>query len=876
MRLRIRPTLAAAACLMVALAACSNPSDPTPTPTPDSNTGKSTQQPTPEPTRESRTLEPSLGLWEGPAQAQPQDEILVLEEMERLSDSRNSIGLGGGTGGGFAGRRSRSRGDAAPAAPEAGKSGLARPNSDPSDKYESDDGEVVELKAGVDPTLKASEGSLFARKGEDYVGQFPLEHTDVKAEISGYIGQTTVTQSFTNPFTEVIEAVYTFPLPGDAAINDFLMVIGERRIRGLIRPRAEAERIYAEARSRGYTASLLTQERPNIFTQNVANIEVGGAVDIEITYFQTLNYEDGRYEYYFPMVVGPRYIPGSKTDTGAAGPEGGSEGTPVGGQGTSPDTDKVPDASKITPPNLPEGMRSGHDISITLDIDAGMPINMNVLESIAHKVQIETISDQRIVVALTDEDNILNRDFVFRWGIDNSKPIGGVLTHRSDKGGFFTLMLQPQLNPADKDVTPREVTFIVDVSGSMRGIPLDASKDVITRSLDTLRPDDIFNIVYFASGNGQVFEKPMPNTPENIEKAKAFLQQARGSGGTEMLAGLQRALAAEHNPAYLQMYAFFTDGYIGNEAQIHATVKENADKARFFAFGVGSSVNRHLIDGIGENGRGKVHYCFPRDKKMGERAAKTFYDMIDSPVLCDIEIDWNGLPVKDVYGTVNDLFAGQPIQLCGRYEGSGEGTIYINGRVGANYITIPVNVVLPEKEERNECLGAIWARKRIADIEKQLLGKPDDKQLNQQGEDLALEFNLMSRWTSFVAVDESRIVGDGSPMKVMQPVEMPEGVDREGIEGKMEGKPMSIGGWGMIVMQNKQGGVSVVYLDKGREAEQAGVSVGDLVATIDGVAVMGLSHLNGLLLQTTGKVKVGFNVPEGEAHKIREVELPQP
>ncbi|MBZ0137289.1 MAG: VWA domain-containing protein [Planctomycetes bacterium] len=873
--MRFRPTFAAAACLMLALAACSNPADPTQTPEPE--VAKTTKQtPGPDQTRETRTLGPSLSPWEGPQRALPGDEVVVLEELERMQDRAESDGAWGlGTGGGRSARRVRSgdMGPPPPSSPEAAKASK-EPSNDSIDKDESDDS-ATRLKAGVDPTLKASEGSLFARKGADYVGQFPLEHTDVKAEISGYIGATTVTQSFTNPFTEVIEAVYTFPLPGDAAINDFLMVIGERRIRGIIRPRAEAERIYAEARARGFTASLLTQERPNIFTQNVANIEVGGAVDIAITYFQTLGYEDGRYEYYFPMVVGPRYIPGapSKDSDDAERNDGGAK---VGGEGVSPNTDKVPDAGKITPPMLPEGMRSGHDISLTLDIDAGMAIDQDSLESIAHKVQIESVSDQRIVVALTDADNILNRDFVFRWGMNNDKPVGGVLTHRSDKGGFFTLMLQPQLNPADKDVTPREVTFIMDVSGSMNGLPMDASKEVVGKSLDTLRPGDIFNIVYFASGNGQVFEKPMPNTPENIEKAKAFLQQRKAGGGTEMLAGLQRALKAEHDPAYLQMYTFFTDGYIGNEAEIHKTVQENSDAARFFAFGIGGSVNRHLIDGIGENGRGKVHYCFPRDAKMGERAAKTFYDMIDSPVLCDIEIDWNGLPVKDVYGTVNDLFAGQPIQLCGRYEGSGEGTIYINGRVGANYITIPVHVVLPEQEERNECLGAIWARKRIADIEKQLLAKPDDKQLEQQGEDLALEFNLMSRWTSFVAVDESRIVGDGSPIKVMQPVELPDGVDRAGIEGTMDGKPMSIGGWGMVVMQNKQGGVAVVYLDKGREAEQAGVEVGQLVATIDGVAVMGLSHLNGLLMQTSGKVKVGFNIPEGEAHKIREVEMPQP
>jgi Ca-activated chloride channel family protein len=869
MRRSLRPTLIAAACLMLVLAACANRSAPAPEGEPG---GISKTQPEPagkNGTLPERTLEPSLSPWEGPNAPAPGDELMLLEDRldsNRYTRTADGRTMGGVSGGGSAGGKSKEHGKRAYTQSPA----QGQPAEDPNtDDYE--EGEARVGAAQVDPTVDASEGSLFAKKGESYVGQFPLKHTEVKAEISGYLGSTTVTQSFTNPFTEVIEAVYTFPLPGDAAINDFLMVIGERRIRGLIRPRAEAEAIYKEARERGYTASLLTQERPNIFTQNVANIEVGGAVDIAITYFQTLGYEDGRYEYYFPMVVGPRYIPGTPKKEGGAGE---SSETPVGGQGTSGDTDRVPDASKITPPVLSDKMRSGHDIDILLDIDAGMGIDTDSLESIAHQVSIESVNANRILVKLTDADNILNRDFVFRWGMDNSKPVGGVLTHRSDKGGFFTLMLQPQLDPADADVTPREVTFIMDISGSMHGIPLDSSKDVVSRSLDTLRPADKFNIIYFSGGNGQVFETPMANTPENIEKAKAFLSQVRAGGGTEMLAGMQRALDAEHDPAYLQMFTFFTDGYIGDEAAIHQKAKENSDKARFFAFGIGGSVNRHLIDGIAENGRGKAHYCFPRDSRMGERAAKVFYDMIDSPVLCDISIDWGGLPVKDVYGTANDLFAGQPIQLCGRYEGAGEGTIYINGRVGARQVSIPVEVKFPEKEERNECLGAIWARKRIADIEKELLTKPDDKSLIQQGTDLALEFNLMSTWTSFVAVDESRIVGNGAPLKVMQPVELPEGASREGLAPGAQ--TMSIGGWGMVVAENNQGAVVVAYVDKDFPADKAGVKAGQLVASIDGVVVMGAAHLQGLLLQTSGTVKVGMSTTDGTTSTITSVELPQP
>mgnify|MGYP001393121215 CR=1 FL=1 len=882
----VRPALFMAAFALAVLAACTKAPEPTPQVAQDDPKKQSTEQPdTQRP--DATTLEPSLRPWEsqdGMPPMSPSDEVMVLER--RMEDRVNSdpsansrVGLGGGHGGGYSG------GDTGGSAGASGspRAGRAPAPETAKRKAESDDkstGGQNRNAGGVDPSLSATEGSLFAKRGGDTVGQFPLRHTDVRAEVSGYIAATTVTQSFTNPFTEVIEAVYTFPLPGDSAINDFLMVIGERRIRGVVRPRAEAEQVYAEAKARGYTASLLTQERPNIFTQSVANIEVSGEIDIKITYFQTLRYEEGQYEYYFPMVVGPRYIPAPKTGTPTVGTDtGGNSGSGSSnpGTGTAPDNPRVPDASKITPPALPEGMRSGHDISILLDIDAGLTIDHARLESLAHKVSIEKVDAERMTVKLVDADNILNRDFVFRWGIANDKPVGGVVAHRGDSGGFFTLMLQPQLDPADKDVTPREITFIVDVSGSMRGVPMDTSRAVINRCLDTLRPDDLFNIVYFASGNGQVFDKPMPNTPENIEKAKGFLTGMKASGGTEMLKGLQRALAAEHDPAYLQMYAFFTDGYIGNEAEIHRTIKEERNGARFFAFGIGGSVNRHLIDGIAEHGDGKTHYCFPRDSKVEEGAALAFYRMIDSPVLCDISIDYNGLPITDVLpGKVTDLFAGQPIQLVGRYTAAAKGTIFINGRVGARRITIPVEVDMPEVEERNACIAAIWARKRIDQLEGEALTKPADKEIEQQITDLAVEFRLMSRFTSFVAVDESRIVGNGQPLKIVQPVEMPEGVSREGIFGNVVGQPVRIPGWGIVVAENGEGGVGIAQVEKGSAAEKAGVTAGLLIASVNGVAIIGIQHLEGQLLQAAGEVKVGLLQPGATTSNISEVMLPQP
>ncbi|NMC68452.1 MAG: VWA domain-containing protein, partial [Myxococcales bacterium] len=697
-----------------------------------------------------------------------------------------------------------------------------------------------------------TQGALRAknREGEE-VGEFPLEHTEVAAEVTGYIGRTVVEQTYGNPFAEPIEAVYVFPLPGMAAVNDFVMEVGARRIVGLIRPRAEAERIYAEARARGQTASLLTQERPNIFTQSVANIEPGGKVMIRITYYERLSYQRGTYEYVFPMVVGPRYIPG-----GTAGPAAGAKQAPPGGGGTAGPTDRVPDADRITPPVLRPGERSGHDIGLTLAIDAGLPIA--ALQAVTHCVEVEEHGAARRVLRLSPADAIPNRDFVVRWKVDGTETQFGVLAHRGAQGGFLTLMMQPPLAPADAQVTPREITFLIDVSGSQSGLPLGLSKEIVRRTLDALRPADTFNIYFFASGNGQLWERPRPNTPANVEKARAFLDELCGGGGTEMLEGVRRALRGEHDPRFLQMYVFLTDGYIGNEEEILRVVKEERGEARFFAFGTGSSVNRYLIDGIGEFGGGASHVVLPRDEDQTGRAVQRLFEMIDSPVLVDVRIDWNGLPVEDVYPSrLPDLFAGQTINVVARYTRPARGTAYIEARVGAERVRLPVEVDLPEAQPDHAALAPIWARWRIDELSDEMIGADETRraELERQITELAVDFRLVSQCTAFVAVDESRVVGDGSPRRVVQPVELPEGVSYEGVFGERPvDRPFEIPAWGMTLQETESGRIRVGAVRPGSPAAAAGVAAGATVSTVDRTVVHGLEHLEGLLLQSSGTV----------------------
>lgn len=637
-----------------------------------------------------------------------------------------------------------------------------------SDERESGDDDDAMADARAALTAHDSDGEA--------IGELPLKRTGVTADIAGFMARTVVTQEYVNTFTEPIEAVYVFPLGAMAAVNDFVMEVGGRRIVGVVRPREEAERIYQEARERGQTASLLTQERPNIFTQNVANIAPGGTVTITITTFETLTHDRGTFEYVFPMVVGPRYIPG-----GALPASSGA----VGGGGWSAPTTVVPDADRITPPVLKPGERSGHDIDLTVRLDAGLPITD--VRSVAHAVDISEDGTTRRIIKLTGADTIPNRDFVLRWTVAGERLQTGVLTYRDHGEGYLALLVQPPLDPADALVSAREITFVLDVSGSMSGVPVETSKALVRQVLDSLRPADAFNIFVFSGGTGQLWDEPRGSSPENVAAAKEFLTSLQGSGGTEMLAGLQRAITGTHDPARLQMYVFCTDGFVGDEERILAFIQQERGDARFFAFGIGSSVNRYLIDGIGRLGGGASMAVLPREEASAEHAAARFFSMIDAPVLVDATIDWNGLPVTDAYPErLGDLFTGGAFTVVARYTGRASGTAYLTGRLGTKAVRFPIALELPRRAREHPELAPVWARRRIADRSEAMLtaSKDEAPKIRQAITDLAIEYRLASPFTSFVAVDESEVRGIGKRRRVHQPVPMPQDVRYEGVFGK--------------------------------------------------------------------------------------------
>ncbi|NUN13338.1 MAG: VWA domain-containing protein [Myxococcales bacterium] len=597
--------------------------------------------------------------------------------------------------------------------------------------------------------------------------ELPLKHTHVSAEVTGFVTQVTVTQTYQNPFQYPIEAVYVFPLPENSAVDDMKIRVGDRLIEAEIKRRDDARRTYEEAKAQGHTAALLEQERPNVFTQSVANIAPGHDIDVVIRYVQDLSYDAGQYEFVFPMVVGPRFIPGA---------EGDKQGT-----GWSKDTDAVPDASRITPPIVGGGKRTGHDISVEVIIDRSLPIED--IEVFTHEVDLVQ-NDGDTVVTLKDYDSIPNRDFVMRYRVAGDRPQGAILTHRGKAGGYYSLVIQPPSADLDTLVGHREMIFVVDISGSMYGTPLGLCKEAMREAIRKLRPTDIFNVFTFAGTTAKVFEQSRPANAANIRDAMDFIQSARAGGGTQLNDAVTTALSPQVTPGRNRYVFFLTDGYVGNEAQILDNVRSFTEshhrdglRSRAFAMGVGSSVNRYLLDGIAKAGEGLTVYSTNREDPTV--AVNKYYHYVDQPVMTDITIDWGSLKTADAYPhQLPDLFVSRPLTVHGRFTAAGTDTVIVRGKMNGQPYEVSIPVTFPEVREDNAALATLWARARIEELEQQLWNGSDTN-VEEQIASLGIDFRIVTAFTSFVAVDRSVKVSDGNPTTVVQPVEVPEGVVAE-------------------------------------------------------------------------------------------------
>lgn len=659
-------------------------------------------------------------------------------------------------------------------------------------------GSTEQTAPPVDPMEQdVTQGALRVKKDAQVV-ECPLKHTDVQVQISGFIGRVKVTQTFYNPYDEKIEAVYVFPLPHKSAVDDMTMVIGERRIVGLIKRRAEARAIYEQALASGAAAALLEQERPNIFTQSVGNIPPKQEVRIEISYVDVLEYDMGTYEFHFPMVVGPRYIPGGATSAippvprelqGKVGeldknrvPEGPDKPK---GTGWAPDTDRVPDASRITPPVLKPGFRNGHDIALAVTLDAGVPIQG--LKSPNHEARITRAGESRAEAKLAPADSVPNKDFVLKYDVVGKKPEMAVLAHTEKGGrGYFMLMIQPKEDDQLRKSPPRELVFLVDVSGSMSGEPTEKVKETMAKLLRLCKAQDTVQVITFASQAQKLFESPIPCNADNIRKAVDFTQAIAGSGGTEMLKGVKLAIEEPQDKERMRIVLMLTDGFIGNEAEIIAEVgRKCGDRIRFWCIGIGSSPNRFLLDGVARQGGGMAKVVGLRDDP-GE-TVEEIMTRIHRAQLAKIGIDWGAARVMELYpAKIPELWAGRPVILYGLYENGVETVVNVRGDVEGQAVSWPLKVSFPSAEPANEVLAKVWARNKIEDLMHQAY-YGTSPEVEEAVTELALDYRLMSQYTSFVAVDQSEMremkEPARPPRRMLVAVPLPDGVRYEGIFG---------------------------------------------------------------------------------------------
>lgn len=587
----------------------------------------------------------------------------------------------------------------------------------------------------------------------------PLQHTEVDAGIAGYIGTVQVRQQFTNPFDTKIEAVYRFPLPEKSAVSEFLMVIGERTIRGIVRETAEAEAIYRQARAQGHRASLLVQHRPNIFEQKVANIEPGNAIDIDITYFHTLVYKDGWYSFVFPTVVGPRYNPPGHPEPVPALPRGGNSRSP-GATGVE---------------YLAPTERSAHDLGITVRIDAGVAIEE--LKS-THEIVVTRDGENTATVQLADASTIPNRDFVLDFRVAGSAVKSNLFAYRNPESGegYFTLMLIPPLDAAAISRRPMEMIFVIDCSGSMRGRPLDQAREAVATALSRLTPQDRFQIIRFSDSASRFGAAPLPATRRNLAAARSYLAGLDSNGGTQMIEGIRAALDFPGSAGHYRFVAFMTDGFIGNEREILSTVQQRVGTSRIFSFGVGSSVNRYLLERMAKAGRGVAAYLGLNDS--AEQVMGNFFDRVSRPALTDIDIEWGAMSVSETYpATLPDLFVGRPLVMAGRFQGE-PGVISVTGLANGERRNLTPQAAAPGAAGTS--VAKVWARLNIADLadRQAALGDPHGE-LGNAILRTALAHQLVSGYTSFVAVDSSAPTQGSHGVTVHQAVPVPDGVRYE-------------------------------------------------------------------------------------------------
>ncbi|HKQ56790.1 MAG TPA: VIT and VWA domain-containing protein [Candidatus Eisenbacteria bacterium] len=597
---------------------------------------------------------------------------------------------------------------------------------------------------------------FFVEGGDPSTDRLPLLGTSVTANIAGVIADVTVKQTYKNDGTRPIHARYVFPASTRAAVHGLTMTVGDQVVRARIREREEAKREFVAAKQAGKNAALLEQQRPNVFTMDVANVMPGQRIEVELHYSELLVPEDGTYEFIYPTVVGPRY---SKS------PDAFAASVPQPGTASH---DRW-----LSSAYTHEGEPPLSSLSLGGTISAGMPIQQ--LVSPSHRIRTEAGRGSRVRFSLDEEEAAGgNRDFVLRYRLEGDQIQSGLMLHRGERENFFLMMMQPPDRIAPEEVPSREYVFVVDVSGSMHGFPLNTAKRLMRDLVSHLRPTDHFNVLLFSGGSTLWSPRSRPATQANVEDAIALLERQDGGGGTELLAAMRRAMAIPRAETGSRSIIVVTDGYISAEREVFAYIREHLDRANLFAFGIGSGVNRHLIEGIARAGMGEPFVVLGPGEAPAQ--AERFREYVRWPVLTGIQVGFEGFEAYDVQPTaVPDLMAARPIVVYGKWRGEPTGRVVVTGKAASGDFVRTLDVKQFKPDEAHRALGYLWARARVADLSDLALAGENDED-KQEIVRLGLTYGLLTRHTSFIAVHEVIRNPEGAGDEVEQPLPLPAGV----------------------------------------------------------------------------------------------------
>ncbi len=634
---------------------------------------------------------------------------------------------------------------------------------------------LLATQASADETMAevarledVSQGSLLFQNDQGRYHLAVTLNTDVQIHVSGMIVRAKVRQTFQNNSESWVEGVYVFPLPEDAAVDHMHMQIGERIIEAKIKPREEAKHTYNQARQAGKKAALIEQERPNLFTNSVANIGPHETVAVEIEYQQVLRYDAGQFRLRFPMAITPRYIPGVPIQQEESVSQ-------FNGLGWAVNTNQVPDASRITPP-VSHSENKINPISLSVELNAGFPLTE--LNSPYHPIQ--TSENNGIHTITLANETYADRDFELSWTPEAGQaPRAALFTEQMEAELYHLIMvLPPQHEQSGNQRLPREVIYIIDTSGSMAGTSMQQARQALLLALDRLQPGDSFNVIAFNSGTDQLFNQAQAASSHNLSAARRYVNSLSANGGTNMRPALEAALRNQDETQSLRQIVFLTDGSVGNEAELFSLIHQSLGQSRLFTIGIGSAPNSHFMSKAAQFGRGTFTYI--GDVSEVQSKMQVLFQKLETPVMRQLVADF-GNAEADVYPKrLPDLYAGEPLIISAKTDLNSQSLIIS----GQRQQSVWQNNIQLDQGMKGQGIGTLWARRKITDLMDQQHEGTDKQRIKQQIITTALQHHLVSKHTSLVAVDVTPARPQSETLEQQaMPVNLPHGQQHEKIFG---------------------------------------------------------------------------------------------